>query len=518
MDIPHGGARLCLPAAFFVLLAIGCPPAPAAVEECAFPPRVEGEPWDAFWAQHMTGADLMRREVEKSRTLIGGSLAGLVAVWDGSRGHGELVSQVVAGPRASAVVPVDRPASPKGTLWKGSLMSAFGLLREECARGGDCPAYVNRSMTWAGREFIAEVASGLAGLGVTMVVPAGNKRSPVERLKRRAALDGAALPVASLAPDGRPSGFTGYGDSVAIAAPADWALRTYGFDGEPEDFGGTSAAAPLVTGALVGYTILSGHRLAGPDEARLLLSRTALPIPRLPDGHLLGDGILNAHGMAAVARRVRERCGPDGGRGDLAGCASRLLKDPSTYLFEEEAAGLVERAGASGAFPECLPGGGEAARGPSPSCGRTAEAFDDLRRAALLAPSRPEAWEALACIRERRFSEDEGVHAVFRGPMIVSRLLGGDWSVRSGGHTDFHRAMARRARGKERDLVLDLCEGREDPRMAKYLPEASLARVVGRRECRFRPEVLWVAQASLFRGAKAWTPDPAMLFRDVFAR
>ena len=510
MDVLRRVARPDRPAprllALLALLALGgSPPAPAAVKECALPPGEEGEPWDELWAQRMTGADLMRGEIAASGPLEGGFPPRLVAVWDGGGGHGERVSQIIVGPRSSAVVPSDRPVVPTPFLWAGLSFTfvRWGSLFMECSRRGSCPVYVNQSMRWRGSLEMARAASELAGLGVTVVASADNGGSPVAPEKRGAALDGAALLVASVGPRGRPSDSTNYGDSVAVAAPAGPFVRTYDFDGNVSHFGGTSAAAPLVTGALAGYTLLSGHRLAGPDEARLLLAGTALPVPRLPDGHLLGDGILNAHGMAAVARRVRERCGPGGpgggpGGGVDAGCASRLLKDPATYRFEEGAAGLVERAGASGAFPECLPGvpAAAASAGAGPSCERTAEAFDDLRRAALLAPRRPEAWEALACIRERRFP--------------------GGGEARA--HADFLRAQAARARGEERDLVLDLCEGREDPRMAKYLPEVSLARVVGRGECRRRPEILRVARWSLFHGADDWTADPAMLFRNVLGR
>ena len=505
------GRRTGRPAAALLALAAalvalgGAPPASAALaapaaKECAFPPTAEGEPWDAFWAQRMTGADLMRGEIAASGAALQSLPDGLAQVWDGDDGdrHGELVSQVVAGPSLSAVVPADRPAFYRNVPWASEIAAGFELLHWQCSSGRQCPAYLNLSL---GREFGPagpDRISEIAGMGVTMVFAAGNEGAPVERTEREAALGGAFLLVASLAPDGRPSVFTDYGDAIAVAAPADFAMLSHDFDGVPRDFGGTSGAASLVTGALVGYTLLSGHRLAGPGEARLLLSRTALPVPRFPDGHLLGAGILNAHGMAAVARRVRERCGGGGGPGSggLAGCASRLLRDPATYRFEEEAARLLAGAWASGAFPECFPGASAAAAsaaaasaGAGPSCGRAAEAFDDLRRASLLAPRRPEAWEALVCVRERRFPK------------------GGD------AHTDFLRAQAARARGEEGDLARDLCAGREDPWMARYLPDASLAALVAREGCRRRPEILRVALYSLSRGADAWMSDPKALLR-----
>ena len=142
----------------------------------------------------------------------------------------------------------------------------------------------------------------------------------------------------------------------------------------------------------------------------------------------------------------------------------------------------MDRARESGAFPDCLPGTAKARDGSS--CGAAAGAFEDLRRAGLLDPSRPEAWEALACARERRFPEGGGVHV------------------------DFLRAQAARARGEGGGLAKDLCEGREDAWMARYLPDSSLAALVGGEgECRRRPDILWVALQSLVDGAGDWTSD-----------
>ena len=497
MGTSRGGARSDRAARPVLLALLALPALPALPAApalhaapaggCAFPPTAEGGAGDAFWAQRMAGADLMRGAVGASGALEGGLPDGLVVVWDTIHGrHGEFVSQVIAGPTPSAVVPHGEPH--RSSFFFGDYRGLVG----RCSRLGDCPAYVNNSMEWFGDYALAKAVSTLAGRGVAVVVAAGNGGAPVERAKRESALDGAALLVASLAPDGRPSAFTDYGDAVAVAAPADRSMLSHDFDGVPRDFGGTSGAAALVTGALAGYTLLSGHR-PGPDGARLLLSGTAAPLPRLPDGHLLGAGMLNAHKMAAVALRVRERCG------GLAGCASRLLRDPATYRFEEEAARLLAGARASGAFPECLPGaagsaGAGAGPGPVPSCGGAARAFDDLRRAGFLDPSRPEAWEALACVRERRFPGGGGAPA------------------------DFLRAQAARARAREggrglaEPLARDLCAGREGARMARYLPEAALARVLGREGCRRRPEILRTALDSLLGGADDWTGDPWALF------
>ena len=78
-------------------------------KQCLFPPLIEGEEWDIFWAQHMVGADLLRKELEKSGVTEDDNVASVVGVWD-SGGHGELVSNIVAGPHQSAIIPINGPS------------------------------------------------------------------------------------------------------------------------------------------------------------------------------------------------------------------------------------------------------------------------------------------------------------------------------------------------------------------------------------------------------------------------
>ena len=51
-------------------------------QQCLFPPLVEGEDWDVFWAQHIVGADLLREELEKSGVMKDVNPASVIGVWD----------------------------------------------------------------------------------------------------------------------------------------------------------------------------------------------------------------------------------------------------------------------------------------------------------------------------------------------------------------------------------------------------------------------------------------------------
>ena len=150
----------------------------------------------------------------------------------------------------------------------GSITPTSNVISEDSAnRGGDIvasdnayeqckaktlPSFVNASLTWSGSIF-GEALQSLSPPSV-VVVAAGNKHpDPIRSEKVKASEDFDAIIVGSMAPDGQRSDFSHTHEEVHIMAPADAYQSSADEDGNRQRFGGTSGAAPLVTGGLAGF-------------------------------------------------------------------------------------------------------------------------------------------------------------------------------------------------------------------------------------------------------------------------
>ena len=155
---------------------------------CPYPPLVEGEEWDIFWAQNYTGADLLREEIKKLDTPF--HPASIIGVWDGSSKHGEHVSQIIAGPKSSAVIPSSNPIIPVETYYTEDYIEAYQSFVQNCREQNHCPIYINNSMKWGygpldSGDYLTEprLASSMHSMGTTIITAAGNDSQPVGRLK-----------------------------------------------------------------------------------------------------------------------------------------------------------------------------------------------------------------------------------------------------------------------------------------------------------------------------------------------
>ena len=380
----------------------------ALTQVCRFPPLVEGEHWDVFWAQHMVGGDLLRQELEKLDVMQEGDIASFVGIWDsGVNRHGEFVSQIIAGPKSSAIIPLDGPLSFQDLTSKGNVIKNYEASFEECHQSRNCSSYINNSLKWRNEFIITRLTFRLSDQESTLVVSAGNKGKSVSPAKAEPSLKKKSVIVASLTPSGYPSDFTSYGDAVTVSAPSDDSIRSYDYEGRASYFGGTSGAAPLVTGTLGGFSLLSRYHLST-HYADLLLRKTAIPLPNLPRNHSLGAGMLNAYKIGMVALRIQEQCRqsvqyirrPSVRKPRLKWrreCISDLLENDETYLFDETSTQLFDKAMES--FPECL--SGEKIKNPN-NC-ETAEAFNNLRRAFLLNPTDTKTLNAMVCVKKKYF-------------------------------------------------------------------------------------------------------------------
>ena len=460
------------------------------LDQCLFSPIVEDEHWDVFWAQHQIGADLLREELEKEE-ITEDKVATIIGIWDRPENrHGEFVSNLIAGPRASAIIPLDNPLPYTDVSHIGNYES----IHKKCHQNQSCPIYINNSTYWGSGGLLSEltshtvsrIASLMNSMGITMFTAAGNNARPISSGKREASKANKIIVVASLAPDGYPSDFTNYGDGITIAVPSDYSLRSYNFRGEKGDFGKTSGGLPSVTSTVGGFTLLSGYPL-NTWQIKVLLRETAMPIPSLPPNHLLGTGMLNAYKVGRVALRIKEQCKNHSSPNARAKCLSDSLATRETYNFSEESVQLFE--GSIQSFPECSPDRppGSTTNSCRQSRPELAHAFNNLRRAAFLDPTNPKPWNALACVRDQYF-KDESIN-------------------------EFYHSMANPLKSRE-DVVRKICHSSDekDTRLARYLSQFFLNALLEDRQC--SSEALeFIAKAI----TAPWITEPQGLFEKILA-
>ncbi|MBT3221179.1 MAG: S8 family serine peptidase [Proteobacteria bacterium] len=121
------------------------------------------------------------------------------------------------------------------------------------------------------------------GLGALVVFAAGNDDHEIKNFELQALDD--VLCVSATDRYGNPTAYTNEGESVDVAAPSATFTTTSG-GGYMENFGGTSAAAPVVSG-LAGWALSMDPSLSG-NELYGLLVETSVPSPKVThddDGH-----------------------------------------------------------------------------------------------------------------------------------------------------------------------------------------------------------------------------------------
>ena len=223
----------------------------------------------------------------------------------------------------------------------------------------------------------ASAMESLKSKNIIMVRSAGNEHPlPLDELTRGIL----GITVGSVAPTGLVSNFSQEGSGVDVLAPSNKEILSLGRSGKVESFGGTSGAAPLVTGALAfPMALLTGLRL---EEARALIRMAATPsfnTQEKPQNN--GTGIVNQLRMAEVALRLR-----DGWPSNR-----HQLSDPKTYDFNGESTLYYDLA------MEKLQAEG---------CSTKKEGFKLLRRAFFLNPGNTYARAALI-----RFYRAQGLNA-----------------------------------------------------------------------------------------------------------
>ncbi len=227
----------------------------------------------------------------------------------------------------------------------------------------------------------------------TLVQSAGNNAGkPVSSVAVQNSQSAKTIIVGSLAPNGSKSSFSQEHPEVHIMAPADKNIRTTNAFGQAVYFGGTSASAPLVTGALVAsFNWMSGYHPT-PEESKILLRMTAVPHkysnnkPRTN-----GFGMLNAYKIGMLGKKLKEKCG------GLKHCFKMSLRDDKTYndLLEKDKNLFKDM---EKTFPECSQLVCAKPAQATSSCSEKKEVLKRLRKQAFLRPWSHEMWRHLSCI------------------------------------------------------------------------------------------------------------------------
>ena len=390
----------------------------------------EGELSD-YWAQEMIGSDLLKAELKKVPPVK----KHLVSVWDvGKRQHehGVVVENLVSDEGKHAVLPelgnkisnhdvlVPSAFSERAAFyhkksankcrrslqrfwrgWHGSWDKSTKANYESYKKCADpaYPSFINNSMYWGdyfgkkGGETIYRAFRKMSPPSVVVTIAGNLYPDPksVPPYKVKASKDFDAIVVGSMAPKGYKSRFSQQGEAVHIMAPSDHYITSADKDGNYRKFGGTSGAAPLVTGSLAGFEWLAGYHPTA-KEAKILLAKTAIPtLYSNDDPRKNGVGMVNAYKLGMVGKRLKQLC-----KGDVS-CFKKLIQKDSTYVFSEDS-GLSQKL--DQIFPECNRAvcNSNDDDDQSAMCADTAAVVESLRKTAFLNPQNKELWRSLACV------------------------------------------------------------------------------------------------------------------------
>ena len=297
------------------------------------------------------------------------------------------------------------------------------------------PSFINNSMGWSGSRLIYNSMSRICPPSI-LVLSSGNKYpTSIDPAENASSKNFDSILVGSLSPTGVVSEFSSEGEEVHILAPSDYSITSADQNGNYRKFGGTSGAAPLVTGSLAGFEWISGYHPTA-KEAKLLLERTAVPTihSEFEEPQRNGRGMLNAYKLGKVAQRLKDRCQND------HQCFTQEIQNPENYQFAADQSVLDD---VQSAFPQCS-GSAENAQ-ETTDCTFKKAAFKKLRQAVLLDTTNVELWKQLQCIyNQEGFSTNAS--AVGTTLLALSNLH----DPHSIGEPSFHRITNELIRGIER--------------------------------------------------------------------
>ena len=358
-----------------------------------------------YWAQELIGSDLMREELEKTAPP---EIENFIAVFDSNEtDHDIAVKNLISDEGPHAVLPElgERKTSflntdPEDMSHKNYIKGKGykpALSLYDTGYPGDylfgfnknTPRYINNSMHWLNSEDIYDVFKRLSSSKTfhPIVVSISGNYFPerFDSIKNKASKNFDVILVGSFSPNGFVSEFSQSSREVSILAPSDYHITSAGEQWDKEQFGGTSGAAPLVTGSLAGFEWLSGYHPTA-KEAKVLLEKTALPtLYSFEKPRVNGAGLLNSYKLAKVAKRLKEKC-----KDNLFCFKEEILKDENYHFAKDKNLKRDLRR----VFPSCSEG--DSAESSS-GCEEKKELFKRLRKEIFLNPT-IEYYKNLSCL------------------------------------------------------------------------------------------------------------------------
>ena len=354
-----------------------------------------------YWAQEMTGADLLRKELEKISLP---QRENWIAVFDTPfQDHHDIgVKNLISGEGPQAVLPepedskLSMHATNTDDSYKGVLAYYQTQFPGDYMRHAEniqktAPHFINNSMTWRESEDTYDVFKKLSPPSVIAVASGNEFPAKAEKMKVKASKELDIVLVGSLGPNGTASDFSTSGEDVHILAPSDYWISSVGRHGEYKKFGGTSGAAPQVTGALAGFEALSGYH-PSPEEAKALLRMTAFPtLHSHEEPQMNGAGLLNSFKLGELAKRLKKKC-----QNKSSSCFKEEILNEKNYVFDQDES-LIEDL--KDVFPRCAANRVKSLGEKPPDCETKARALERLRKAIFLNPKESREFvKILSCI------------------------------------------------------------------------------------------------------------------------
>ncbi len=342
-----------------------------------------------YWAQELIGADLLREELEK---VPPPKTKNFIAVFDTStNNHNVHVKNLISDEGTQAILP-----ELKDQIVYAEAIDPlqFVAAAERFLRQGT-PSFINNSATYVWEKLSRTIYGAFKSLSPpsVLVTSSGNYYPiGVEQMKSEASKEFSAIIVGSLSPNGVVSNHSSDGEEVHILAPADAFITTADAQGNYRRFGGTSGAAPLVTGSLAGFEWLSGYHPTA-KESKILLEKTALPtLESLVKPRRNGVGLLNSYKLGMVAQRLKQKC-----QNKKPSCFKKEIENNENYIFKVDPNVKNEL---SRVFPSCAMKNRSKPHENTvlSSCEDKKRVFKQLRKVALLTSHQKEFLDALSCI------------------------------------------------------------------------------------------------------------------------
>lgn len=404
------------------------------------PEPIKDKQLSFYWAQELIGSDLLKEELkDMGNTNTPINFITIVDQKNQEKNprHPEYVCNLISDNDYHSIIP---------ELSKENIKSFEDLRNQQNISDitttieNEKPSLVNISLSW--NDNLQETATALNKIISTahstnsiIVISAGNiegkndeetsnqrrlcngradahnypiKNCFVDTHKVNASTTFNAILTGSLSPNGQPSDFSKKSSEVSILAPSDNYLTSADKDGNYFNFGGTSGAAPLVTGSLAAFEWLSGYHPTG-EEAKILLEKTAIPTQSSKCNGKHGKGILNTYRLGLTALNLKEKCDKckeqcndnqyphicQSNKCNQQKCFKDKIQLPNTYQFSFDS---QEYEKIKTKFPECDKNSSSNKIIP---CDEKRTAFKELRKAVLLHPQKAYLWDTLSCVYEK---------------------------------------------------------------------------------------------------------------------